>query len=41
MEYILKLFNVYEAYNFLEQMEVTRPVTIRVNTLKTKKRELA
>ncbi len=41
MTYILTMFNVYEAYNFLEQMETPRPVTIRVNTLKTKKRQLA
>ena len=41
MEYILKLFNVFEAYNFLEEMEKPRPITIRINTLKTKKRELA
>lgn len=41
MTYILKMFNVYEAFNFLEAMEKTRPLTIRVNTLKTKKRELA
>ncbi len=41
MEYFLQMFNVYECYNFLEQMEIARPVTIRVNTLKTKKRDLA
>ena len=41
MEYILRMFNVYEAFNFLEMMEKPRPVTIRVNTLKARKREVA
>ena len=37
----MSLFNVYECFNFLEMMELQRPLTIRVNSLKTKKRELA
>lgn len=41
MEYIMSLFNIHECYNFLEMMEKSRPLTIRVNTLKTKKNTLA
>ena len=37
----MNLFNVHECFNFLEMMELQRPLTIRVNTLKSKKRELA
>jgi ribosomal RNA methyltransferase Nop2 len=38
MEYVLKMFNPHEAYNFLEMMENQRPMTIRVNSLKTTKK---
>lgn len=41
MEYILKMFNPHEAYNFLEMMENQRPMTIRVNTMKIGKKQLA
>lgn len=41
MEYIMSMFNPHECYNFLEMMENQRPMTIRVNTLKTKKKALA
>lgn len=35
------MFNPHECYNFLENMENQRPVTIRINTLKAKKKQLA
>lgn len=40
---ILMLFNVDpgEALEFIEASETPRPTTIRTNTLKTKRRELA
>lgn len=41
MEYIMKLFNPHEAYNFLDMMANQRPLTIRVNTLKASKKQLA
>lgn len=41
MEYIMLMFNPHEAYNFLEMMETQRPMTIRVNTLRTNKKQLA
>lgn len=41
MEYIMAMFNPHEGYNFLEMMENQRPMTIRVNTLKAKKKALA
>jgi ribosomal RNA methyltransferase Nop2 len=41
MEYLMRLFNAHECFNFLEAMDEKRPVTIRVNTLKTKRKELA
>lgn len=37
---IMLLFSPAEAVEFLEAMEKTRPTTIRVNTLKTKRRDL-
>lgn len=40
MEKILELFPPDEAFQFLEAMERERPVTIRTNTLKTKRRDL-
>ena len=41
MEYLMDMFNPHECYNFLEMMDASRPTTIRVNTLKTKRKELA
>ena len=41
MEYLMDMFNPHECFNFLEMMDTNRPTTIRINTLKTKKRELA
>ena len=41
MEYIMKMFNPHEAYNFLEMMNIQRPMTIRLNTLKSSKKQLA
>lgn len=40
MDSILQLFPPAEAVDFLEAMEKTRPTTIRVNTLKAKRRDL-
>lgn len=40
MEYIMGLFSPAECYAFLEMMETSRPVTIRVNSLKTQKAAL-
>ncbi|KPA73989.1 putative Nucleolar protein [Leptomonas pyrrhocoris] len=40
MDAILLLFPPAEAVDFLEAMEKTRPTTIRVNTLKAKRRDL-
>lgn len=40
MEYIMTLFSPAESYAFLEMMETSRPVTIRVNSLKTQKAAL-
>jgi ribosomal RNA methyltransferase Nop2 len=40
MEYIMSLFSPAECYAFLEMMETSRPVTIRVNSLKTQKASL-
>lgn len=40
MEYIMNLFSPSECFAFLEMMETQRPVTIRVNTLKTQKASL-
>ncbi|KAJ2455772.1 rRNA (cytosine-C5-)-methyltransferase nop2 [Coemansia sp. RSA 2336] len=41
MEKLLQLFTVNEAVEFFEANEVGRPVTIRTNTLKTRRRDLA
>ncbi|KAJ2719463.1 rRNA (cytosine-C5-)-methyltransferase nop2 [Coemansia sp. Benny D115] len=41
MEKLLQLFPVSEAVEFFEANEVARPVTIRTNTLKTRRRDLA
>ncbi len=38
---VLRLFPVSDALAFLEACETPRPVTIRVNTLKTRRRDLA
>eukprot|EP00033_Pygsuia_biforma_P004589 GCRY01005031.1.p1 GENE.GCRY01005031.1~~GCRY01005031.1.p1 ORF type:complete len:596 (-),score=184.72 GCRY01005031.1:168-1847(-) len=38
---ILQLFPPAEAIDFLEKCEIPRPMTIRTNTLKTRRRELA
>lgn len=40
MEYIMGLFSPAECFAFLEMMETPRPVTIRVNSLKTTKAAL-
>jgi ribosomal RNA methyltransferase Nop2 len=41
MDKLINLFNVEELKEFLESSEVQRPVTIRTNTLKTRRRDLA
>lgn len=41
MDAILQLFAPAEAVELLEANEVRRPVTLRANTLKTRRRELA
>ncbi|KAJ2482811.1 rRNA (cytosine-C5-)-methyltransferase nop2 [Coemansia sp. RSA 2131] len=41
MEKLLQLFTVNEAVEFFEANEIARPVTIRTNTLKTRRRDLA
>lgn len=41
IDLLFELFPVAEFVEFLEANEVPRPVTIRVNTLKTRRRELA
>lgn len=41
MEKLFHLFSVSELSEFLEANEVPRPVTIRTNTLKTRRRDLA
>lgn len=40
MERILQLFSPHEATEFLEAMDRERPVTLRVNTIKCKRRDL-
>ncbi|PJF17945.1 Ribosomal RNA small subunit methyltransferase B [Paramicrosporidium saccamoebae] len=41
IEKIIQIFPVTEAIEFIEANETPRPVTIRVNTLKTRRRDLA
>ena len=41
MEYLLRLFGPRESYAFLQAMEEPRPTTIRVNTLKARRNDLA
>ncbi|KAJ2763189.1 rRNA (cytosine-C5-)-methyltransferase nop2 [Coemansia nantahalensis] len=41
MDKLLQLFTVGEAVEFFEANEVARPVTVRTNTLKARRRELA
>lgn len=41
MERLMELFEVNELKEFLDSSEVERPVTIRTNTLKTRRRDLA
>ena len=41
IELILELFPPTEANEFIEANETQRPLTIRVNTLKTKRKDLA
>jgi len=41
LELVLNLFSVAEALELLEANEVQRPVTLRTNTLKARRRELA
>ena len=41
VEVIFNLFAPAEAYDFIEANENARPLTIRTNTLKTKRKDLA
>lgn len=41
MEILMQIFPVQELIDFLEASEVVRPVTIRTNSLKTRRRDLA
>jgi ribosomal RNA methyltransferase Nop2 len=41
IEYFLTIFPVSEMLEFLQANETPRPITIRVNTLKTRRRDLA
>ncbi|CAB3242402.1 unnamed protein product [Arctia plantaginis] len=41
MEVLMQIFPVLELVEFLEASEVARPVTIRTNSLKTRRRDLA
>ncbi|CAH0390954.1 unnamed protein product [Bemisia tabaci] len=41
MKKILNLFSLHEVMNFLEASETPRPLTIRTNSLKTSRRDLA
>ena len=41
IEMIFNLFAPNEAVEFIEANETTRPTTIRTNTLKTKRKDLA
>ncbi len=41
LDKLLELFSVAEALELIEANESKRPVTLRANTLKTRRRELA
>lgn len=41
MERLMQIFSMDELLEFLEASEVQRPLTIRTNTLKTRRRDLA
>lgn len=41
VEMILNLFSPNEAIEFIEANENQRPLTIRTNTIKTKRKDLA
>lgn len=41
MEKFIQLFPLSELMDFLEASETQRPLTIRTNTLKTRRRDLA
>jgi len=41
VEIIFNLFAPSEALDFIEANETSRPLTIRTNTLKTKRKDLA
>lgn len=41
MEKLMQIFPVNELFEYLEASEVPRPLTIRTNTLKTRRRDLA
>lgn len=41
MEKLMQMFSLDELLEFLEASEVQRPMTIRANTLKTRRRDLA
>lgn len=41
MEKLMQIFPLHELMEYLEASDVPRPVTIRTNTLKTRRRDLA
>ncbi|XP_059056944.1 uncharacterized protein LOC131850661 [Achroia grisella] len=41
MEVLMQIFSVQELVEFLEASEIARPITIRTNSLKTRRRDLA
>ena len=41
IDMLLKLFSPNDCYEFIEANETQRPVNIRTNTLKTKRKDLA